>query len=726
MNWTIRSRGYDAEDIDFLGNEFFMGNGFMGIRGSLDEYTAAQRPAINLAGVYDRHADAWRESVNAPNGLYLAVCVDGACCSLPWQEPLEHEQSLDFRHGIQRRRTVWQTERGTVSVESERFASMADCHLAAVRFTVKCSYTADLKIISGIDGEIWDINGPHFGRVELICSDDRLQADCTTGEKGTRVIVCEQTIPAFDCRDTIRCVDLRALREFEVRTIPGHAYTVDKTVMVTHSLDSVFSESPSLPDEGYDVLRRRHCARWEAIWEDAEFRIEGDPEAMRALNYSIYHLNCIAPRHSESLSIPARGLSGQVYKGAVFWDTEMFMFDYFLFTDPAVARTLIRYRIDTLPGALKKAESYGFRGAFYAWESQEDGSDACSDYNVIDVFSGRPQRTYFRDKQVHISAAVAYALLKYLRVTGDLSVMEEGGFEMLLECARFYYSLLLRRAGSEVYEIHDVVGPDEYHERVNNNAYTNRMAKFVLESAAEQLGLLLDKGMRQDAGGRLRDELERFRAAAVRLYIPHPGEDGVVEQFDGYFRLEDVRVGEVRSRLLHPKEYWGGAGGVASPTQVIKQADVVAMLGLFPEDYSQSIQLKNWQFYEPRTEHGSSLSACMYALVACRAGLTDAAYPLFMKSAQADMSRSNKLWAGLVYIGGTHPAASGGAWMVAVRGIAGLTVQDGRPICRPAMPSHWKRVSFCVRIQGVRYRIEAAGDKAVVTPLEKGRGRKAV
>lgn len=726
MDWMIRSGGYAAEDIDFLGNEFLTGNGFMGIRGSLDEYTAEQRPAINLAGVYDRHGDAWRESVNAPNGLYLAVSVDGVWYGLPQQTPLEHEQSLDFRHGIQARKTVWQTGKGTVSIESERFASMDDRHLAAVRFTVRCSYGAALKIASGIDMGLWDINGPHFGKVEFACDGDRLQASCVTGEKGTRVIVCEQTAPQFACRDTVRCTESRALREFEVFTVPGRAYTVNKYVVVTHSLDDGFSEAPSLPGAAYAALRERHCARWEAIWEDAEIQIEGDPQAMQALNYSIYHLNCIAPRHSSSLSIPARGLSGQVYKGAVFWDTEMFMFDYFLFTDPAVARTLIRYRIDTLPGALKKAESYGFRGAFYAWESQEDGSDACSDYNVTDVFSGRPQRTYFRDKQVHISAAVAYALLKYIRVTEDFSVMEEGGFEMLLECARFYYSLLLRRADGRLYEIHDVVGPDEYHERVDNNAYTNRMAKYVLEKGAEQLAALLDQGLRPDPGGCLREELDRFRTAAAQLYIPQPAADGVIEQFDGYFRLEDVGVEEVRSRLLHPKEYWGGANGVAGHTQVIKQADVVAMLGMFPEDYSREIQLANWQYYEPRTEHGSSLSACMYALVACRTGRPEAAYPLFMKSAQADMSRSNKLWAGLVYIGGTHPAASGGAWMVAVRGFAGLSLQNGRPACRPAMPPHWKRMSFCIRVRGTRYRIDVAGNRAAVTITEEKPEQEAV
>ena len=206
-------------------------------------------------------------------------------------------------------------------------------------------------------------------------------------------------------------------------------------------------------------------------------KIDGDEEVERDINYSIYHLNCIAPRNMKDKSIAARGLSGQVYKGAVFWDTEMFMIDYFMHTEPEVAKTLIGYRISTLDGARKKAKEYGLDGAYYAWESQEGGFEGCSDYNVVDVFTKRPMRTHFRDKQYHISAAVVYAIVKYIRATGDTGILKDGAMEVIIECARLYRSMLLRKADSNKYEIYDVVGPDEYHERVNNNAYTNKMAQ---------------------------------------------------------------------------------------------------------------------------------------------------------------------------------------------------------------------------------------------------------
>ena len=319
--------------------------------------------------------------------------------------------------------------------------------------------------------------------------------------------------------------------------------------------------------KGYSACKKEQIEAWEEHWKTAEVEIEGDEEAMEALNYSLYQLQSIAPRHTKSLSIGARGLSGQTYKGAVFWDTEMFMLEYFLYTQPETARTLLKYRIDTLSGAQKKARAYGHKGAFYAWESQEGGYDACTDYNVTDVFTGRPMRTYFKDKQIHISAAVVYGIMRYTNVTGDDSLLKEGGIETILECADFYDSLLVQKAHTEVYELHDVIGPDEYHERVNNNGYTNRMAKFTFETAAKILREAEEETLKRISNVYPVEELaKRYQEDADKLYLPQPEKDGVVEQFDGYRKLEDVSVDTVRSRLLHEKEYWGGAYGVAAHT----------------------------------------------------------------------------------------------------------------------------------------------------------------
>lgn len=714
MDWRIREDHFDADKIAHLGNKYLIGNGYMGVRGALAEYGREQLFAVNLSGIYDRVGDGWREPLNAPNGLYTYVSVDDAEYRLPGMEPQTHTQELDFRHGVHSRRTSWQTDQGRLTVACERFASMDVPHLICMRYTVETDFTGDITVHTGIDGDVWDIHGPHYETISYDETNGMLTALASTGE-GKRVAVCAGLSVPFESESNTIASDKSIMRQIRIHARPGDAYTFHKYIAIYTSqdegdpLENATACARDTAIAGYAAAKDAHRARWEALWELSQIEIAGDDEAMTALNYSLYHLHCIAPGPFSSRSIAARGLSGQTYKGAVFWDTELFMLDFFLYTEPEAARTILRYRIDTLPGALAKARQYGYEGAFYAWESQEGGYDACSEYNITDVFTGRPMRTYFREKQVHISSAVVYGLMRYVDITGDTSILVEGGAAVIIECARFYLSLLLRKFNGENWEIHDVIGPDEYHEGVNNNAYTNRMAKYTLDAAIMAIALLKNTDAKTyealDRKYGLGDAIRSFQNASEALYIQAPGEKGVIEQFDGYFGLADASIEEVRSRLLDPREYWGGAYGVASQTQIIKQADVVTMLWLFRDEYPQKTLKKNWGYYEQRTEHGSSLSACMYALLACHIGEPERAYPFFMKTAMADLTEGGKEWAGLVYIGGTHPAAAGGAWMTAIEGFAGLTVSDGEIRLDPHLPAHWRRLTFTITIRGDNYSV---------------------
>lgn len=718
ISWKIKENGYDPRKAANLGNKFLTGNGYMGIRGTLEEYTKEQFPAINLAGIYDQ-ANGWREPLNAPNGLYTRLLVEGEEYSLLKKEWLSHKMSLNYRHGLFSRETVFQTKKGSISLQTERFVSMEETHLIALMVTLTPSFDGKAEIITGIDGDVWDINGPHYDSIDTGSLNECLYAFGTTHENQDHVAVVEAIGLPVKTDQMVSIGDRKVMRRISIPLKAGGQYRFYKYIAVYTSKDgeNYQSEAETLAlkakEAGYEKLLSDHKNNWEEKWKVSEVSIEGDDEAMEALNYSLYHLHSIAPRHSESLSIAARGLSGQTYKGAVFWDTEMFMLDFFLFTEPQIAKTLLKYRIDTLPGAQKKAESYGFDGAFYPWESQEGGYDACSDYNVTDVFTGRPMRTYFKDKQIHISAAVVYGIMRYTLFTGKRDLLSEGGAEVILECAKFYYSLLIRRIKDERYELWDVIGPDEYHERVNNNAYTNRMAKYTFDAAVE----ILKEEMKEANKDSLQKKelLERLQDAAEHLYIPAPDEkSGIIEQFDGYEQLEEVTIAEVKERLLHEKEYWGGAYGVASHTKIIKQADVVTMINLFSDEYDADTRYKNWTYYEPRTEHGSSLSACMYSMLACKCGMADKAYPFFIKSAGADLGDGGKQWAGLIYIGGTHPAASGGAYMTAVEGFAGLRIEDGKLKVSSRLPSAWIRLSFKVYYLGDLYQITITKDEAQV------------
>jgi kojibiose phosphorylase/nigerose phosphorylase len=728
INWTIEEGMFDPERISSVGNKFLVGNGYLGIRGTLQEYSKEQFPAINLAGIYDQVGDAWREPLNAPNGLYTYVEYNHQLYRLPEVSPRDHCITLDYRHGMFMRKTTWDTPQGELTITAERFASLEDKHLIVMKYSVTTAGEGEVKLITGIDGDVWDINGPHYDSLVPSYTEEVIQLIGITHESKDMVCVCETIQTDFTTSERINIKDKTILRTLTFPVKPGTSYNLYKYVSVYTSKDTSDHEENAnklvlkVKQSGYLAALELHKAEWEMKWNNSEVIIEGDDTAMEALNYSLYHLHCIAPRHTDHLSIAARGLSGQTYKGAVFWDTEMFMLDFFLFTEPAVAKTLLKYRIDTLAGAKRKAKYYGYQGAFYAWESQEGGYDACSDYNVTDVFTGRQMRTYFKDKQIHISSAVVYGIMRYVDFTGSKDLLNEGGAEVILECARFYYDLLLTKVGSNQYELHDVIGPDEYHERVNNNAYTNRMAKYTIDSAIHIIQQMsqLEENTKQRLleGYDLNTLLTMFEDASEKLYIPQASSStGIIEQFDGYNMLEDVSIDAIRGRLLHDKEYWGGAYGIATHTKVIKQADVITMLNLFSREYSEDILINNWEYYEPRTEHGSSLSACMYAMLACKCHIPDRAYPFFMKSAMSDLSGKGKEWAGLIYIGGTHPASSGGAYMTAIEGFAGVHEERGELKAKAELPSGWNRMEFKIAYRGKRYKISVTKENTEIKEI---------
>jgi trehalose/maltose hydrolase-like predicted phosphorylase len=213
-------------------------------------------------------------------------------------------------------------------------------------------------------------------------------------------------------------------------------------------------------------------------------------------------------------------------------------------------------------------------------------------------------------------------------------------------------------------------------------------------------------------------EIANIAKFKEKLYVPGPNEGTlVIEQFDGYNMHEDCSLSEVKSRLLDPKEYWGGGHGVASTTKIIKQADVVLMLYLFRNEYSQEVKKANWEYYEPRTEHGSSLSPCIYSLLSCEIGNEKWAYPFFVKTANVDLTGETKQFAGSIYIGGTHPAANGGAWMATILGFAGLNVLDGKITVKPNLPKTWSRLSFKVIVRGEKYGIDITNEKHNIIKL---------
>jgi len=733
--WILSDTQKPTRDsADQLGNKFLIGNGFVGVRGTLDEYGQAEKVACIPTGIYDQYPGKWREPINLPNPLFFQVSALGKVLHAIDSSTESHEQTLDFKRGVASRKTVFlpdASDPGTcVTVASERFASMRHPNLLCSKLSITATKDLEIEVIAGVDGDIWDINGPHLDAYRVEFTEDADALFSETLEKKIPVVSASLITNGTCGALADQKVDTQAYKKGSYALKAGEPHTFLVYGYVGYgsdqpkSLAEVRATLAPLVQQGYAGLLAEHEKIWAELWQKSDVVIEGDEEAQRALRYSLYHLLVIAPYHTRATSIPARGLSGQVYKGAIFWDTEMFMFPFFLHTNPAVARTLLEYRVAGLPGAREKAQQYGYEGAFYAWESQENGFDACTHFNVTNVFTGRPTRTFFRDKQIHISGDIPLAFREYCRVTGDTSLLLEGGAEVIYECARFLLSWSYYHPTKQRYELLDVTGPDEYHERVNNNYYTNVLARYTLETALwvhETLESAHPAAHRQILErSKLGDILPKIREMAQKLYVPEPdGKTGVIPQFDRYFTLEDVSLAELNARKQHPNEYLGGGEGLAVWTQILKQADVVLTLSTFADRYSTEVKRANWKYYEPRTEHGSSLSACSYSIVAAEIGEADFAYRYFMKTATIDITGKSKQYVGDLFIGGTHPAANGGAWLAVIRGFCGVLDTEHGVSITPRLPSQWQKVVIPYKYGKNSYEISVEHGRASVRVLEE-------
>ena len=682
----LEKQGLDLEQVKSLGDTFVIGNGHLGYRGTLEEYTKSQGVGLNIVGFYDRYSSKWRESVNVANPIYIKSYFNDKCLSVLENTPLNHNIALDTEKRVFSRKT----EFDDAIITSSRFVSATKDNLIGFEYKLTAKSAGEYSILAGIDALIDEINGPHFATKKVYRKEELIIFEGQTNESKVAYVklklICDSDYIEKEENYRLTNEYKKNLEAGESICLVGVA-DIEANDFIDETIDI---SSYELKD--YLNLKDEHIKECLAQWSISQVVIDGPKDAQEGLDYSIYQLLSIAP-HKYITSIPARGVSGQTYKGAIFWDTEVFMLPFYILTNPSVARGLVEYRIKGLKGAKKKAKDFGFRGAFYAWESQEEGYEACSLYNITDAKTGEPIRTYFADKQIHISADVIKALFDYSTRTNDYTLLNHGGLEAALEVARFYlsYSSIDKNG---VYHLNDVIGPDEYHERINDNTFTNYLVKDVISNTLKYFNELKEKSPYKASKLLTKikmseKELDDIIKFENNIYIPSTND--IIEQFNGYFALEDVKVEDVRKRLTTANEYWGKE---ASKTRVIKQADVITLLALYPRDFSLDIVQRNFNFYEPYTEHGSSLSASMHSLVASRIGLKDKAYQFFMKTALADLGESTKKYAGGIYIGGTHPAANGGAYLSAIFGFAGLTYDGAKIKLQPHLPTEINSLTF--------------------------------
>jgi trehalose/maltose hydrolase-like predicted phosphorylase len=451
---------------------------------------------------------------------------------------------------------------------------------------------------------------------------------------------------------------------------------------------------------GFDRLLAEQRSAWAARWAEADIRIEGDAEMQRAIRFALFELMAHVPDRGEA-AVGPRGLTGDNYRGHVFWDSDIFVLPFLAATHPPAARAMLEYRVHRLDAARAAAREGGFAGAWFPWESAQDGRDVTPTW--VTGSDGKPIRVWNGERELHIVADVAWAAATYADWTGDRAFAAGAGAELLLETARFWASRFQRAADGSAH-LPEVIGPDEYHELVDDDAFTNVMARWNLRRAAasgdpksDPAGLGGASPFTVDAG-----ERSAWLDLADRIVDGFDRSSGIYEQFAGFFSLEPVKIAELTARPVWGDTFLGRER--TARAQCVKQPDVLMLYHLLPDEVAPGTLEANLDYYDPRTAHGSSLSPGIHAALMARAGRTEEALAALRLTAFFDLDDDTGRSAD-----GLHMATMGGLWQAIVLGFAGLRPDGDQLTLDPRLPSGWSALEVPFRLRGrrVRVRIEA-------------------
>jgi trehalose/maltose hydrolase-like predicted phosphorylase len=719
--WLFVTEGFDPFREREVETWLTVANGHTGTRGSIEEGSAASTPATFVAGVFgDGTSDPMiREPVPAPDWLFLRLHVDGVPLNLANGEILEHRRVHDLRQGVVFRDWRQRDRTGRlVRVRTARFASLADRRLLGLR--------AEANLEEGEGYLEWEsgLGITHAGGAVAETAIQGFDDDgggllaWTRGRNGGGHTLAVSTAPSPGS-PLVRAVQ-QSRDAIGGRVVAGEPASVDRlaAIVAARSRAPSGTSARAALDRGrrmgYDELLRRHRAMWESCWGACDVRIDGDAEAQMATRFSAYHMVASAEPDNPGVSIGARGLSGMSYFCHVFWDTEIFVVPFFIYSLPAYARTLLEYRYHNLPGAREKARTMGHRGALFPWESADQGTETTPAFGIgpdgerVPILSGLMEH--------HISADVAWAVWEYWKATADDEFMVDMGVELMLETARFWASRAARERDGRCH-IRVVVGPDEYHEAVDDNAYTNRLARWNIRRAAEALEWLDANWPEGGAQVRARlnvtnGEVLQWLAVAADLIDGFDPRTRLFEQFAGFYEMADIDPEQLRPRPM-PADLLLGRE-VTTASKVIKQADVLMLMHVLDEEMEQETVRANYDYYEPITVHGSSLSPGIHAAVAARLGRVGDAMEDFRMACSVDLADNMGNAAR-----GLHLATMGGIWQAVVFGFAGVRRRGEELVCDPHLPEDWRRVAFPFKFRGAALSFELERDRVGIT-VEEG------
>lgn len=712
----MEEKGADISRLLGLEGLYSLGSGYLHTRSTLEEMLegdpqnrtylrmpgnvtaekfapSKQKVGTYVPGVFGQHPTLNRQMVNLPSCLGISLrCGDD---TFDWERSdlIDPVRRLDLRHAVLSRQCVWRLSTGaTIALSFERFVSAAQPQLLLQRIRFFSDREVEVVIRGGIDTDVRTSGFDHFENVSLGVADGMLHSEVIT-DTGTGVSCATMFSGDGEFLPEARVTDRTLDFEFSLRLSVGRESFLQKRSSYSTSRDTtgrkpakmVLQHAKSLT---WEELMQEHVAKWEERWEQSDVQIQGNPEDQLAMRVSIYHLlRCHVPEDPR-VTIDAKGYAGDAYFGRFFWDTEMYLLPFFLYTNPGKARTLVDFRRLSLEGARQNAREYGYPGARYPWESDELGRENCPNWQ-------------YRDHEVHVTADVVYGWAHYAAAVPEENYLSTIA-EALVETARYWMARMDTREGDAHPSLLGVMGPNEYIPITSNNAYTNRLVKFVLHLASGELGA---------TGGASRREREIFLRAADLLPIPRAKNNACLilenEFFESLAPPAFATLWKDRT-----KGYYGQAPQERIyRSQNLKQADVLMLMMLFPEEFSEDEVRTAWEFYLPRTTHDSSLSAGAHAIIACRLGKIEDALGFWDLSSRLDLN------GGAAH--GIHIASCGVNWQIAVFGFAGVsTALSARDLhLRPVLPDRWTTLSFPLRWKGTPLRVELSKSKTCVKNL---------
>ncbi len=727
-NWSLIEEGFDTANVEASESLFSIGNGAMGQRANFEEhYSGPTFQGNYIAGVYypDKTRVGWWKNgypeyfakvLNAPNWIGINVTINGEQLDLFSCDVSDFRRELNMQEGWLSRSFIAVLNNKTkIKVDAKRFLSVDFDEVGAIQYSVTpLNKDAEIYFESYIDGGIsnkdtnWDDKFWNISNISTHLDMAFIEAHTMKTNFHTCTFMQSQCFVdgnQIDLPFTAKQTKNKISFTYETKVPQNRVFTIQKfggyTVDRNHDREALILSAKSVLQDviklGYDKLLGLQKQAWAKIWEMSDITINGDIKAQQGIRFNIFQLNQTYSGKDSRLNIGPKGFTGEKYGGSTYWDTEAYCIPFYMATkDQKVARNLLEYRYNHLNKAIENAEKLGFKNGAALFPMVTMNGEEC--HNEWEI-------TF---EEIHRNGAIAFAIFNYHRFTGDFSYIREKGLEVLIAIARFWQQRATYSTNKLKYVILGVTGPNEYENNVNNNWYTNYLAKWCIDYAIETINTI--KAQSDSDYTRIMNktrlsnsEIEKWTAVADNMYFPYSEEHEVYLQQDGFLDKEQITVADLPREQRPINQKWSWDRILRSP--YIKQADVLQGFYFFEDKFNTEELERHFDFYEPFTVHESSLSPCVHSIQASKLGRMQQAYMFYLRTSRLDLDDyNNEVHEGL------HITSMAGTWMSIVEGFGGMRIVDEKLSFNPKIPEQWEAYSFKINFRDQILKISVGQD----------------